>query len=272
MQAALGSNEGMSFCKRVFVFFLGLAVPLFAHAQTAQDGGAPNLRAEAEQLFALANQARAQAGAGRLEWDPALAGAALYHCRRMVYEGPIAHRYGGEPDLAERASQSGARFGLIEENVAIGPSAEGIHEEWMNSPGHRTNLLNPDVDRVGIAVIASRGVLYAVADYSHAVLALSPPQIEARVAGLIRVSGVAILPDPALARAACATDSGMPRASSGPQPRFIMRWQDSDLARLPQALVDRLSSGNYRGASIGSCPAQSDQNSFSAYRVAVLLY
>jgi hypothetical protein len=236
------------------------------------DSGAPPLQAEAEQILALANQARAQAGAGRLEWDPALAGAALYHCRRMAFEGPIAHRYNGEPDLAQRASQSGARFGLIEENVAIGPSAEGIHEEWMNSQGHRENLLNPEVDRVGIAVIASRGVLYAVADYSHAVVALSAPQVEERVAGLIRVSGIAILPDPGLARAACAADSGMPHVATGPQPRFIMRWQASDLSQLPQALVDRLSSGNYHQASIGSCPAQGGQSSFSAYRLAVLLY
>ncbi len=246
-----------------------LAAQMYPPSQQAEG---PDLRAEAEQLFALANQARTQAGAGRLEWDPALAEAALYHCRRMAYEGPIAHRYDGEADVAGRAAQAGARFGLIEENVAVGPSAEAIHQEWMNSPGHRDNLLNPEVDHVGIAVVANRGVLYAVADYSHAVLALSAPQVEARVAGLIRPSGVTILVNPSLARAACTRDSGLPRAASGPQPRFIMRWQDSDLARLPQALVDRLSSGNYTKASIGSCPAQSAQSSFSAYRIAVLLY
>jgi uncharacterized protein YkwD len=271
----------MRFICRTFVFSLALAMPLFASAQPQpqpqldspyQQPAASDMRAASAEIFARANEARVQAGAGRLEWDPALAAAALYHCRRMVSEGPIAHRYGGEPDLSERAAQAGARFGIIEENVAIGPSAEAIHEEWMNSPGHRENLLNPEVDRVGIAVIASRGVLYSVADYSHAVLALSPSQIEARVAGLVRVSGVAIVPDPGLARAACAADSGMPRAAGGAQPRFIMRWQDSDLSRLPQALVDRLSSGNYREASIGSCPAAGDQNAFSAYRIAVLLY
>lgn len=259
---------------RTLVFSFVLAFPLSNYAQPQQMQGAPDMRGESEQLFALANQARAQAGVGRLEWDPALAAAALYHCRRMALEGPISHRYGGEPDLAERASQSGARFGLIEENVAVGPSSEGIHEEWMNSPGHRANLLSPEVDRVGIAVVASRGVLYAVADYSHGVDALSAAQIEARVAGLIRPSGVTILANPGLARAACATDSGMPRASDGPQPRFIMRWQAADLSSLPQALADRLSSGKYTQASIGSCPAQSDQGqgSFSSYRIAVLLY
>ena len=39
----------------------------------------------------------------------------------------------------------------------------------MHSPGHRSNLLSPDVDHVGVAVVAARGVLYAVADYSRAV-------------------------------------------------------------------------------------------------------
>ena len=255
------------------LFFLALMAPLFVARSRAgaQDGNA-NIQTADEQLLALANQARAQAGAGRLQWDPALAAAALYHCRRMAAEGPIAHRYGGEPDLSSRAGQAGAHFGLIEENVAIGPSAGMIHDEWMNSPGHRTNLLNPEVDRVGVAVVASRGVLYAVADYARGVESLSAAQIEAHVAALIRVSGVSILGDPALARAACARDEGVPRSSSGGQPGFVMRWQDSELAHLPQALADRLASGQYRRAAVGSCPAQEMEGSFTAYRVAVLLY
>jgi hypothetical protein len=51
-----------------------------------------------------------------------------------------------------------------------------------------------------------------------------------------------------------------------------MRWQDSELARLPQALAERLASGQYGRASIGSCPAQGLEGTFTAYRVAVLLY
>lgn len=241
------------------------SAPSYGQAQTM-----PDQRADAEQVFALANQARAQAGVGRLAWDPALAAAALAHCRRMVQEGPIAHRYGGELDVSGRAAQAGAHFSVIEENVAIGPSADAIHEEWMNSPGHRSNLLSPDVDHVGIAIVAARGVLYAVADYSRAVANLGPAQVEARVASLIRPSGVAVLDDASVARAACRADSGAPRG--GATPRFIMRWQSGDLNELPQQLVERLSSGSYHAAAVGSCPAQGVEGSFSAYRVAVLLY
>jgi hypothetical protein len=245
-----------------------LLVPALVRAQAGQD----NLRGDAEQIFALGNQARAEAGVSPLRWDPALAAAALAHCRRMVMEGPIAHRYGSEADVSGRAAQAGAHFSLIEENVAIGPSPEGIHDEWMHSQGHRENLLNPQVDRVGIAVIAARGVLYAVADYSRAVANLSADQVEARVAALIRPSGVGIVSDPRTARAACATDTGAPRAPNGALPRFVMRWQAPDLTRLPQQLVEKLQTGGYRAAAVGSCPAQGLDGSFTAYRVAVLLY
>ena len=114
----------------------------------------------AEQIFALANQARAQAGVGRLQWDPALAAAALKHCQRMAAEGPISHQYRGEPDLSTRAAQAGAHFSVIEENVAFAPSASGVHQSWMQSPGHRENLLSPDVDHVGIAVVCAPGASF----------------------------------------------------------------------------------------------------------------
>jgi hypothetical protein len=246
----------------------GMAI--FVSAGQAQyglgQGGRQILQPEAEQLLALANEARAARGAGPLHWDPALAAAARQHCLRMAAEGPIAHRYGGELDLSERAGHAGAHFSLIEENVAIGPDAAAIHEEWMHSPGHRTNLLNPEVDRLGVAVVASRGVLYAVADYTRGVEQLTPAQVEATVASLVRVSGVTVVRDTASARAYCAGTHG------ADQPLFLMRWQDADLTHLPQALVNRLASGNYRQAAVGSCPAENVEGAFSAYRVAVLLY
>jgi uncharacterized protein YkwD len=256
------------------LLIVALTAPVFLAEPeaVAQDGGGANIPSAAQMVYELANQARMHAGVGRLHWDPALANAALYHCQRMVAEGPISHRYAGEPDLAARAGRAGAHFSVIEENVAIGPSAQGVHEEWMNSPGHRSNLLSPDVDRVGVAVVESRGVLYAVADYAREVESLSARDVEARVSGMVRANGVSILGDPAQARAACVTDEGVPRGSGSLQPGFIMRWQDSDLSQLPQALADRLASGQYRRAAVGSCPTRGGEGSFTAYRVAVILY
>jgi hypothetical protein len=225
-----------------------------------------------EQLMALANEERAQSGAGALQWDEGLAAAARDHCLRMAAEGPISHRYGGEEDLSTRAGNAGARFDFIEENVAIGPTPPEIHEEWMHSPGHRTNLLNAEVDRVGIAVVAARGVLYATADYARGVRALTQTQVEARVASLIRTSGLTILADNAQARAACSIDHGLPMVQGSLRPGFIMRWQDSELGRLPAQLTEKMATHEYRRAAVGSCPAQGVEGSFTAYRVAVLLY
>lgn len=54
------------------------------------------MQPEAEQIMALANQARAAVGVGPLKWDEGLAIAARKHCLCMAAEGPIAHRYPGE--------------------------------------------------------------------------------------------------------------------------------------------------------------------------------
>jgi hypothetical protein len=226
----------------------------------------------AEQLLALANQSRAQVGLGRLQWDPALASAAMRHCERMAVEGPIAHRYTGELDLSSRAGAAGAHFSLIEENIAVGPYASTIHQGWLDSPGHRANLLNREIDRVGIAVIAAHGVLYATADYERDVPVLSQPQVEASIASLISASGVAIGNDAGAARAICALDRGVPASERGGQPGFVMRWQDADLSHLPRPLTERLASGQYRQAVVGSCPPKSVEGAFTVYRIAVLLY
>jgi len=242
------------------------------YAQYPQyDAGGTNLHAAVGQIFALGNQARAEAGAASLQWDPTLAAAALQHCRMMAASGGISHQYRGEPDLSTRAARAGAHFSVIEENVAMAPSAAAIHQAWMQSQGHRENLLSPEVDHVGIAVVYARGEFYAVADYSAAVENLSLPQVEARVAALVHVSGVSILRDPTLARSACASDDDLLRSPSA-RPAWMIRWQDSDLSHLPRQLVSQLRSGKYRQAAIGSCPAQDDGGAFTSYRVAVLLY
>ena len=231
---------------------------------------------EAAQLLSLANQARAQAGAPPLRWDSALAEAARKHTLRMVAEGPIAHRYPGELDVSERAAQAGAHFDLLEENVAVASTPEAVHDGWMHSKEHRDNLLNPQVNRVGIAIIASRGVLYATADYSRGVEALSQAQVEAKVADLIRPSGVKVRDDHSLARGACQMTNGFPGSGTGTQPAaepgLVVRWQDSDLSHLPKGLVDNLASGTYHEAAVGSCDPKGVEGTFTMYRVAVLLY
>jgi uncharacterized protein YkwD len=95
---------------------LALMHPVLAQAHWSRNSPASNstaIQSEAWQIVLLANQARAQAGAGPLKWDAALAAAARQHCLRMAADGSISHQYPGEPDASARAAQAGAHFSLI---------------------------------------------------------------------------------------------------------------------------------------------------------------
>jgi uncharacterized protein YkwD len=277
-RSRLRFNQDMSFIRQSLLLSLALFALMVSHravtAQTqpnaaSQNGDGSNESTGAEQLFVLANQARAVAGVGRLSWDPALSEAALQHCQLMAKEGPIAHQYGGEPNISTRAAQAGAHFSLLEENVAVGPTAAAIHDEWMHSAGHRANLLNPNVNRLGVAVVEAHGVLYAVEDFSQAEPVLSQSQLEIVIARLVGVRGITILADTSAARAYCA---GSKLPAGARQPSFLMTWQGTDLTKLPKPLADRLASGQFHQAEVGSCAPQGATGSFTLYRVAVTLY
>ena len=263
------SIAGIVLFQTALVSFAG--TPPAGTAADVQIGNSPAPRNAEGQLFALGNQARAAQGLRPLGWDPALAAAALNHCVRMAAEAELSHQYDGEPDLSARAGHAGAHFSLVEENIAEGYAPASIHQAWMNSPHHRENLLNPEVDRVGLAVVARGNTLYAVADFAHEVRVLSPEQVEATVANLVQATGVAAHGNSVGARLACAQDHGLPVSLDSRRPEFIMRWQDAMLSHLPEALLDRIATGKYKEAAVGSCPSQSYEGSFAVYRIAVLL-
>lgn len=218
-------------------------------------------------LFAAANQERQQRGIPQLVWSGALAQAAYQHALQMARQQAISHQFAGEPDLSQRAKAAHARFNLIEENVAEAPTAAILHSEWMHSAGHRTNLLNPRVNAVGIAVVQRDGQLFAVEDFSHQVAYLGFTQQEQLVDAVLQGSGLQIMGNTVNARRTCAMDSGY---AGTQRPLFVMRYTTPDLNRLPDILRSRLRSGRYRAAVVGACAA--DSGSFSVYRLAILLY
>ena len=95
-------------------------------------------QSSAEQaLLDLANQARAQHNLPPLRWDGALAIAARNHLRWVVRGSDLRHQYLGEPDLATRGANAGARFSTISENIAgHGTDPQSLQQSWMASPVH----------------------------------------------------------------------------------------------------------------------------------------
>ncbi|MGB8475269.1 MAG: CAP domain-containing protein [Candidatus Acidiferrum sp.] len=223
---------------------------------------------DARLLLDFANRERRAAGMQPLKWDDALAAAAFQHARRMVREAALSHQYSGEPPLAERAAHAGARFSVVEENIAVGPNAAEIHDGWMHSPGHRRNMLNPEVTAVGIATIRGRAGLFAVQDFSRPVADLSLRRQEEQVISLLRRNGLLRATATDAARKTCAMANG---GYAGSPVSYIIHFEVTDLSKLPDQLVLRVQSHAYQDAAVGACPDNTSEG-FTRYRIAVLLH
>ena len=128
----------------------------------------PKAENAGQELFQAINRERAANGLPPLKWDEALANAARQHAEAMAAQRSISHGFAGELSLPSRATRAGARFSWLSENVAAGPNAEYISEQWMESPNHRANLLDADMDTIGAGAVERNGVVFAVADFSKA--------------------------------------------------------------------------------------------------------
>jgi uncharacterized protein YkwD len=124
--------------------------------------------AAARQLFEAVNHERASQGLAQLKWDDALAKAAHQHAEAMAGQNTLSHQLPGEVSLPARVGRAGVQFISLSENVAQGPTAANIYEQWKNSPNHRANILDSDMDTVGIGIAERNGVLFAAADFCKA--------------------------------------------------------------------------------------------------------
>ena len=223
-------------------------------------------------LLSEANRDRAAHNLATLTSDPQLTQAALYHAVQMADHAAISHGFPGEPDLSERGANAGVRFSLITENVAEAQDAAIIHDLWMNSTGHRANLLDPAVNAVGIAVVIRDHEVFAVEDFASTTEILPIEEQEARVANVLESSGLKITARHEEggndARRVCEMGSSYPVLQ---QPWLVVKYRSIRLDELPKQLVSRLRAGKYQAASVGAC-GSSDPNAFNLYNIAVLLY
>ncbi|MEV0224500.1 CAP domain-containing protein [Streptomyces sp. NPDC050704] len=105
----------------------------------------------AAEVVALTNAHRASAGLPPLAGDALLTAAAQAHSADMVARAFYSHT---SPDGSEpwhRAAAAGSTRRTIGENIACGQrSAAEVVEGWMNSPGHRANILKPAFTHIGV--------------------------------------------------------------------------------------------------------------------------
>ncbi|CNF96647.1 Cysteine-rich secretory protein family [Mycobacterium tuberculosis] len=118
----------------------------------------PTPRTVEQQVVALVNKERAAAGCGPLRVSPALHRAAQRHSADMASRRALDHRGAGGDDPGDRITAAGFRWSVWAENIARGQSTPGaVVGSWMNSEGHRANILNCRLTTVGIGVVRGAG-------------------------------------------------------------------------------------------------------------------
>ncbi|MGW6392623.1 CAP domain-containing protein [Streptomyces sp. NPDC055103] len=112
----------------------------------------------ADQVLSLVNAERAKAGCGPLTANATLADAAQGHSDDMAARDFFDHTNPDGDGPGERVTASGYPWSTYGENIAKGQSGpEQVMEAWMNSPGHRANILNCDFKEMGTGVHTEGG-------------------------------------------------------------------------------------------------------------------
>lgn len=135
----------------VYVDASAPTVPGDEGPETASDSTAVSA-----ELQALLSEARRRAGRSSLSLSSELSAIAQAHSDDMAAHGFVAHVSPTTGGPADRLRRAGFASTLALENVARGYGPREIHEGLMASPGHRANLLHPEVTLLGVGVTRER--------------------------------------------------------------------------------------------------------------------
>jgi len=123
-----------------------ISVPATSHVDGPED---PELR----ELVRLVNLHRASLHLRPLAWSPRAAAVALAHSRDMERRDFFSHVNPDHASPFDRLDGAGIHYVRAGENIAYGYAAAAeVLQGWLDSPGHRRNLENPDYTEQGIAV------------------------------------------------------------------------------------------------------------------------
>lgn len=114
-----------------------------------------NLSADEQEVFNLINNQRTQNGLSALKFDSEVQKVARIKAQDMVNNNYFSHTsptYGSPFDMLKSYKVS---YNTAGENIAGNSSNSGAVNAWMNSSGHRANILNKSFNYTGIGVVNS---------------------------------------------------------------------------------------------------------------------
>ncbi|MFI6122407.1 sigma-70 family RNA polymerase sigma factor [Streptomyces sp. NPDC051064] len=126
-----------------------------ARAPAPKASSAPSV---AEEVIALVNSERAKEECAPVSGNSLLTKAASRHSADMVARDYFSHTSPDGTDPGARITAAGYRWSTYGENIAKGqPTAAAVMDSWMNSSGHRANILNCAFKEIGIGREDSSG-------------------------------------------------------------------------------------------------------------------
>ena len=121
----------------------------------AEDTGsepADTVAAYEQEVFDLVNQIREENGLEPFVYNETLAETARAHSQDMIDRNFVSHTNPDGEDPFDRMRENGLSYSMAAENIAVGyPSPEAVVEGWMNSEGHRANILG-DCKELGVGL------------------------------------------------------------------------------------------------------------------------
>ncbi len=129
-------------------------------------GGKAPVKYLEQDVLALINKERRSNGLPTLSWDYRSAELARLHSRDMGWNNYFSHRSQNGSMVNDRADSLGLiEWQMIGENIAMVGGFEDpiqhVVDGWMQSPGHRKNILDPRWKETGIGIfITSEGTYY----------------------------------------------------------------------------------------------------------------
>lgn len=117
-----------------------------------QSPGSDSVEGYAEQVLSLVNAERAKAGVGALVLDPALCQAATARAQEIT--GTFSHTRPDGSDCFTILGQFGISYRAVGENIAAGQrTPEAVMDSWMDSSGHRANILSASYRKLGVGCV-----------------------------------------------------------------------------------------------------------------------
>lgn len=121
-----------------------------------------------QQVLALVNQHRRQAGCATITVDRRLITAASRHAADMARRGYFDHESPAGERAGNRVADAGYVWSRYGENIAMGQeSPYEVMTDWMNSPSHRENIVDCRLDEMGVGLaLSSDGTPYWVQEFA----------------------------------------------------------------------------------------------------------